>query len=383
MILFESLNKHFYIVSADLEDIKIRRLNKSRLAKSIFIIMFTVYVFIRSWVLMLSTSKEFQLSAGDMFYILGNEAKTFHFLIAVCAVLNTILRVSVMYGELVGKLDSITDFEPLIRNLENYSELQLSPSTLVKFKQQLKIYVIWILLAIAGVFGCICLILCLVHTIILLKPIAITDKICILTNSTMLGIYLYYVTGGCFTIAFSWALGAVYMKYRFQDISSHIELLAAKKRIPAKQLLEVFKDTKLLLVKLNRYNDFNGKWMGFVICYVFNFLAGSGVFIMAYIEYQTPFVKYAQSAFCFQILMAIFFFTGIGGRVYVAALETTQNLTKLLVRFGPNMNPRVQLKMNEIVESLTSENRPVGYYCLDLFPLEPRTFIDVSFCLIR
>lgn len=57
---------------------------------------------------MLLASKEFQRSSGDMFYILGNEAKSFHSLVVV---LHIIIRLGPSFGELLGKLDSFTDFE--------------------------------------------------------------------------------------------------------------------------------------------------------------------------------------------------------------------------------------------------------------------------------
>lgn len=381
MMLFQSLLKHFLVISGDLRNLIIKRVNKLQMAKSIFFTSFTFLIIIRSWILMFTTSKDFQRFAGDMFYILGNnESKSFHFLFVVCAVFNIIYRIGTTRGELLGKLNSLTDLEPLIRDEDNYKELQLTEKNFRKFKKLLKNYVIWTLLGTVSVYGCELLMLGTIMTLAILNSITIAVQINIILTTIILLIYLYYVTGSCFAIAFYYAMSAVYLKYRFNDINERIGAMnESTEPMTSKQLLDVYKDSKRVIVKVKRYNEFIGKYIGFVICYVFNFLAGSGVFIIAYIEFESPFVKYAQSLFCFELLLVVFFFTSVGGQVFSAALATHNILKKLIVSRGPTMHPRVQMKLNEVLESLSSENLPVGYYCLDWFPLVPKTFIDVRY----
>lgn len=384
MKLHEFLQIRLFIISTNLISLQHHHVNKSRIYIAFLIIFINSVIILRNFVVLISNNDFCRNLIGDSFSVLGNEGKTITLLVFGYGFCDIICRISVIRGELDNSLNSYHDFAPFTACThyhDAFDKLKLDHIYGLTLKRTIKLSVISNYLTILTMIISEFLLCYSILFLWLLSNYALSTALVIVNMvlwSFIIFAYMAEITGSCFSALFSWYIAITYLKLQIKQINHNLYIHASQMNVSNAEFFRLIKELRLLIVKIDIYNNRIGKQMGFNLCVICTFMTGCLVFICMNIEFKVFFIKLCIIVIAIEICVTVYILLAAAARIHSETRASHTLLHRLSIKHSLRLPTRIRLKINDLLETLGSKSRPIGFYCLDWFPITPKTFGDVS-----
>ena len=328
-----------------------------------------------------------QFLAADYLQAIGVSRSIIHIWWITYSMAMLVFRCVIRYYESSGRLNFITDLYYLKKE-PSESRLKLTGKNIQKLRFLARFLNLLVRVFTIGIFSSVMIL----HIFAFYRTCKQSNgQFC--TSSHLIWyifwlfqavLWLAYVVWD-FTLIFStYSLAAVHILMRFLQLNERSEEpLWAPTVQRSRQLIWKFIQEHEEITKLVNVYNRPIRWILFCVQYIFQFNAALGLYVILSSEIKNPVIKITMVLVATQQITILMAFAVSAGFIYSQARKSYATIC--VIR---NVNSRfygykLNFRLDKLIGTIASANRPISFYCYNLFPYTNVSTIQVSKKIIQ
>lgn len=335
ILKFEKNLINFFVISSNLNDLRQNGPNRKRLLIGWLITIFITSMAIRAiTILIASDNQQIKFLLGDFLVGLGSAGKTIYVFFLGSGMITVFYRFGMHLGDFHQKLDFVTDLSHLINN--EPEQLKLNPTGLLKLTTKIKksllpVKVMITLITTASVT---------ITVAAVIKSAQLTDSWLMVSSYIIWSIITFWLAfvlcASLYPIQSSWDISTLFLKLRIRQVTDQLRVfVAARAQISPATIKRVICEMNDVITLTMKYNAYMGRWIGFNLCYICAPYTGCLLFLLIYVDYNTPLVKYAVISISGPAFLSYCYFASRAAGVFnEVTWFTIVNCNNIFIKFS-------------------------------------------------